>query len=46
MYLNALENQVVPDSEMISLNYLPDSEVYVESNSSRTSGQAQTQTSP
>ena len=23
MYLNALENQVVPDSEMISLNYLP-----------------------
>ena len=24
MYLNALENQVVPDSKMISLNYLPD----------------------
>ena len=23
MYLNALGNQVVPDSEMISLNYLP-----------------------
>ena len=24
MYLNALDNQVVPDSEIISLNYLPD----------------------
>ena len=24
MYLNALNNQVVPDSEMISLNNLPD----------------------
>ena len=24
MYLNALENQVVPDLEMISLNYLSD----------------------
>ena len=24
IYLNALDNQVVPDSETISLNYLPD----------------------
>ena len=24
MYLNAFDNQVVPDSEIISLNYLPD----------------------
>ena len=24
MYLNAFDNQVVPDSEIISLNYLPE----------------------
>ena len=24
MYLNAFDNQIVPDSEIISLNYLPE----------------------
>ena len=49
MYLNALDNQVIPDSEMISLNYLPDNvpldaKFLLESNSSRTSSSSQTQT--
>ena len=39
MYLNALDNQVIPDLEMISLNYLPgnvplDVKFTLESNSS------------
>ena len=49
MYLNALDNQVVPYSEMISLNYLPDNvpldvKFLLESYSSRTSSSSQAQT--
>ena len=51
MFLNTLNNQVIQDSEMISLNYLTDndpldSKFIIESNSSQasTSSQSQTQT--
>ena len=51
MYLNALENQVIPYSEMRSLNYLPNNynvplnvKFILEPNSSRTSSSSQAQT--
>lgn len=49
MFLNALNNQVIQDSEMISLNYLPDnvpldSKFIIESNSSQASSSSQSQT--
>ena len=48
MYLSALNNQVVPYSDMISLNCLPDdipldAKFVLESNSSRTSSSSQAQ---
>ena len=49
MYCNALDNQVIPYSKIISLNYLPDdvpldAKFILESNSSRTSSSSQGQT--
>ena len=49
MYLNALDNQVIPYSEMILLNYLPDdvlldAKFILETNSIQTSSSNQVQT--